>query len=133
MKKFISPVGLTLIFALIFHSCINKKAELSLSENQDHLIMSVLWFQKSAEMRALFIQGYNIASEKLIEAAAIKDKQKPLAVVADIDETVLDNSPFEGWQITSGNSFSDKTWKTWTDMAVAKALPGALDFARAGR
>jgi len=80
-------------------------------------------------MRALFIQGYNIASEKLLKAASVQIKQKPLAVVADIDETILDNSPFEGWQITSGKSFSDDTWKTWTDKAAAKALPGALQFA----
>jgi 5'-nucleotidase (lipoprotein e(P4) family) len=92
--------------------------------------MSVLWFQKSAEMRALFVQGYNIAREKLIEANSVRGADKPLAVVADIDETILDNSPFEGWQITTGNAFSDSTWTRWTDMAVAKALPGALEFAR---
>ncbi len=117
----------TLIVTLISISC-GQKEESSINESQDHLIMSVLWFQKSAEMRALFIQGYNIASEKMIAAASAKGKGKPLAVVADIDETILDNSPFEGWQITSGNSFSDDAWKTWTDLAMAKALPGALDF-----
>jgi len=99
------------------------------ADDQDHLIMSVLWFQKSAEMRALFVQGYNIASEKMVRAVSLHDNDKPMAVVTDIDETILDNSPFEGWQIMTGKAFSDETWKEWTDMASAEPLPGALEFA----
>jgi len=128
MRKHIRIAVFAFIVSLIFSSCA-PKGENSLTENQDHLIMSVLWFQKSAEMRALFIQGFNIASERLLEAKSGEGTGKPLAVVADIDETVLDNSPFEGWQIMTGNSFSDSTWKRWTDMAMATPLPGALEFA----
>ena len=128
MRKLFPVVAFTLFVALISNSCMQKEAKVAVND-QDHLIMSVLWFQKSAEMRALFIQGYNIASEKLIESVSLKGNDKPLAIVTDIDETILDNSPFEGWQITTGKPFSDETWKEWTDMSSALPLPGALKFA----
>jgi 5'-nucleotidase (lipoprotein e(P4) family) len=126
MKKQFALVTVTLL--LISTSCTSPGDESNNGE-QDHLIMSVLWFQRSAEMRALFIQGYNIASERLTEAVAMNESDRPLAVVADIDETILDNSPFEGWQIGSGNGFSEATWKAWTDREEARPLPGALEFA----
>jgi 5'-nucleotidase (lipoprotein e(P4) family) len=117
------------VVILLVSSCSTKSTD-SFTGAQDHLIMSVLWFQKSAEMQALFIQGYNIASEKLRDAVAQNSGTKPLAVVADIDETILDNSPFEGWQIATGKGFTDETWKEWTDRGEAKPLPGALGFAK---
>ena len=110
-------VALSLILS---SSCTRRQAKVW-SGDQDHLIMSVLWFQKSAEMRALFLQGYNIATERLVDAAG-KKGARPLAVVADLDETILDNSPYEVWLINTGNGFSDANWKEWTDRAEAKAL-----------
>jgi 5'-nucleotidase (lipoprotein e(P4) family) len=125
-KQFVLLLSTLLI--IVSFSCSSRKEE-SFKGDQDHLIMSVLWFQRSAEMRALFIQGYNIASERLTEAAMVHTSGKPLALVADIDETILDNSPFEGWQIETGTPFSDATWKMWTDREEAMPLPGALEFA----
>ncbi len=116
------------LLVIISFSCGRGSVE-PVKGDQDHLIMSVLWFQRSAEMRALFIQGYNIASERIAEAVLRGEYDKPLAVVADIDETILDNSPFEGWQIENGTGFSDEAWKMWTDREEARPLPGALEFA----
>jgi 5'-nucleotidase (lipoprotein e(P4) family) len=81
-------------------------------------------------MRALFIQGYNIAGERLSQITSTPGDGRPKAVVADIDETILDNSPFEAWQVQSGSEFTDEAWKDWTDRAEARPLPGALDFAK---
>lgn len=127
MKKHFTLFTATLLM-IIATSCSGIKEE-AYKGDQDHLIMSVLWFQRSAEMRALFIQGYNIASERMTEAALLGSSGKPLAVIADIDETILDNSPFEGWQIVNGKGFSDEAWKLWTDREEARPLPGALEFA----
>jgi len=120
---------LTLFSGLIFTSCF-KKEEVVNEENQDHMILSVLWFQRSSEMRALFIQGYNIASERVINAVRQPGTGRPMAVVTDLDEAMLDNSPYQGWQLESGEPFTDETWKGWTDMEEAKPLPGALEFTR---
>jgi 5'-nucleotidase (lipoprotein e(P4) family) len=57
----------------------------------------------------------------------LKTQNKPLAVVVDIDETMLDNSPFETALIDSAGNLSK--WHNWTSKASARALPGALEFA----
>jgi 5'-nucleotidase (lipoprotein e(P4) family) len=60
-----------------------------------------------------------------------EDEQKrPMAVIVDIDETVLDNSPYQITAVKNGRTFDQNEWKAWTDMASAKASPGALEFLR---
>ena len=54
----------------------------------------------------------------------------PLAVIADVDETLLDNSPFEGWMLRSGRQFNAADWTAWVDAAEALPLAGAVEFAR---
>ncbi len=90
--------------------------------------MSVAWYQHSAEMAALYYQGFNIAQQRLNEAINANKHTKPLAVVVDIDETMLDNSPFEAMLITNADDL--KGWYNWTAKATAKALPGSLAFAK---
>lgn len=96
-------------------------------KSEDRLLASVSWYQNSAEMVALYYQGFNIAHQRLATAIKAHKTGKPLAVVVDIDETMLDNSPYESVLINKGDD--SKGWKSWTDKAAAKALPGALDFA----
>lgn len=95
---------------------------------QEHLVMSVLWYQKSAEMKALYYQSYNMAKialdNQLKKCTAIDKK----AVILDIDETVLDNSPYQAMMIEKGVAYSPKTWKEWTKTANAKPTPGVIDF-----
>jgi len=94
----------------------------------DKLLMATLWFQKSAEMRAIYYQTYNFAKSIIENKLPYSDSLKPKAVVVDIDETVLDNSTFEAHCITDNVSYSPKEWTAWVNKASAKALPGALDF-----
>jgi len=94
----------------------------------DKLLMATLWFQKSAEMRAIYYQTYNFAKSIIENKLSNSSNLKPKAVVVDIDETVLDNSPFEAHCITNHVSYSPKEWAAWVNKASAKALPGALDF-----
>lgn len=92
------------------------------------LVTSVLWYQKSAEMVAAYLQAYKYA-EMLVDSKLKTIRSRlPLAVVLDIDETVLDNSPYEAQLIEKGKTYESATWKIWTDEARAKALPGALEF-----
>jgi 5'-nucleotidase (lipoprotein e(P4) family) len=55
---------------------------------------------------------------------------KPAAVVIDIDETLLDNSPFQGWQVLEKKSFNNNDWFRWVELARARPLPGAVEFTR---
>lgn len=117
------------LFLSLFVSCRNKSAdEKPLVDNQDHLLLSVLWFQSSAEMKALFYQGYNIAEKSLNEKLKKTKSKRKKAVILDIDETVLDNSPVEALQVINNTPFSDSLWLAWVKKVSADALPGSLEF-----
>jgi 5'-nucleotidase (lipoprotein e(P4) family) len=105
----------------------NPNEELSANE---HLILATDWFQKSAEMRACYYQAYQLAKLKVNEHVAAHTGTKPMAVIFDIDETLLDNSPYEVHLIKTGTHYTRENWKEWTQKAQAKALPGALDFTK---
>jgi 5'-nucleotidase (lipoprotein e(P4) family) len=101
----------------------------------EHLVMATNWFQTSAENKALQIQTYNTAKEELAESLGkkyakekrTKKKGKPAAVILDIDETILDNSPHTAWTIKN-NSPYPAGWDEWIHMAKAELIPGAKDF-----
>lgn len=90
-------------------------------------MMSTNWFQTSGEAKALYLQAYNIATEKL-KITLKKPTKKPYSIVLDLDETVLDNSAYSAENIKNGKNWSQKTWDEWVNMAEATALPGAKEF-----
>ena len=97
------------------------------SIKQGHLLQATSWYQQSAEMEAIYYQSFNWA-KKLLELKVLEPGNKPLAVVLDIDETILDNSPQTAQQIIDGEPFSDLFWDEWCSLASAESLPGAVDF-----
>ena len=97
------------------------------SNNQEHLLQSLTWYQQSAEMKAIYIQSFNWAGLVLMEKLE-QESELPMAVVLDIDETVLDNSPQTAQQLIDGVPFSDEMWDEWCTLARAEALPGVLEF-----
>ena len=110
---------------------------------------AVAWMQTSVEYRALSEQTYRAATEQLDKA--LKEKHwdalvpeergftlddrraaglKP-AVVLDVDETVLDNSPYQARLIRDDADYDEVTWAQWVAEKKAKPLPGVVDFAKA--
>lgn len=100
----------------------------STSSGPDDHTLAVIWFQQAAEARALYYQAFNIAGDRLAEAIANKSPDDRLAVIVDIDETVLDNSPYQAYLIKHDRSYTPASWKDWTDQSAAGALPGAQQF-----
>lgn len=110
----------------------------------DDNLNAVAWMQASVEFRATALQAYRAAITRLDEALA--DPQwdalvpaeranpatglKP-AVILDIDETVLDNSPYQARLIRDGLQYDSATWAAWVAEQQAKPVPGVLEFARA--
>lgn len=119
-----------LVFALILGACSNSNTSLTqVDEKQnDYLTMSTLWYQRASECRALYYQAFNFAKHSLVANLADSKNDKPKAVVVDIDETVLDNSPFEAYSVRTGKPYSKELWHEWTGKAAAQATPGALAF-----
>ena len=89
---------------------------------------AVLWQQGSGEYRALAFQAYNYARLSLKEALWEQANSRPNCVIVDVDETVLDNSAFQGQQIKKGISYDPVDWTKWTSLAAADTVPGALSF-----
>lgn len=105
------------------------------------LLFAVLWTQTAAEYQALTRQVFSSAERALDEAlerpsqtAATEQSgafaSLPPAVILDIDETVLDNSPYEARLIREGGSFDLESWADWVSEASAEPVPGAVEFAR---
>ena len=59
------------------------------------------------------------------------DPREPLAVIVDVDETMLDNTAYQARLVRDGiDAFDDVTWAAWVEERKATALPGAVEFAR---
>ena len=102
----------------------------------DAMLLSTLYVQRSAEYQALCLQSYRGAAlqlPSLLDSVRRNNGpadllQRPAAVVLDLDETVLDNSSYAGWQIRHGSAYSSPSWQAWVDKAEAGAVPGVRDY-----
>lgn len=112
----------------------------------DDNLNAVLWMQHSAEYRAVSETIYRAAGDKLDDAldtspqdALVPEerenasilREKPPAVIMDVDETVLDNSPYQARLVREGHEYNSGTWDAWVLEKQAQALPGVVDFAKA--
>lgn len=113
-------------------ACFQSKKTTSLQQNinvEDHQIFAVLFQQHAAEYRALCYQAFNCARIVLASEIVTHKGAKPLAVISDIDETLLDNSPELADRIIRNIPYSHEHWLKWTmHEKRAKALPGAVEF-----
>jgi 5'-nucleotidase (lipoprotein e(P4) family) len=91
----------------------------------------VLWQQEAAEYRALCYQAFNIASVRLNEIPKKKYKQEQLALITDLDETILDNSYSEAQLIKEDKDYDNQNWKDWVNRSAATSVPGAVEFLQA--
>ncbi|HEX2167782.1 MAG TPA: HAD family acid phosphatase [Longimicrobiales bacterium] len=92
----------------------------------------VHWVRTAAEHRAIFLQTYRTATDRLRDFA---EGRQPgtWAVILDADETVLDNSEYQRRLAVRGESFDPETWNDWVREGVADSLPGAAGFIRTVR
>lgn len=91
-------------------------------------VNSVIWQQHSGEYKALCYQAFYIAKLSLNDILHTNKDSMPLAIVTDIDETILDNSPDAAHSILNNHGYTDTSWKKWVDLAIAEAMPGAKEF-----
>lgn len=132
-KKILSLLAVA-ITAISMTGCSNlySKSEDKVTLTYDELVarenmMATNWYQTSGEARALYLQGYNVATQRLKEYLKTPHT-KPYSIVLDLDETVLDNSPYQAENIILGRGYDSKSWDEWVNMKKAKAVPGAKEF-----
>ncbi len=125
MKKLLA---LSMVLFLLYgcgDQCCNSGQSVPIRE---HSVQSVNWQQLSAEYRALAYQAYNIAKSRLDEILESKKKSDKLAVITDIDETVIDNSPYNARLIKEDKEYDREGWIKWGKEKKAGAAPGAVEF-----
>jgi len=104
---------------------VTEKAEAVYSgKNQ---LTAAVWYQNSAENKAIYLQTYKLAESALIESMKGKHT-KPVALITDLDETAVDNSPFNARLAKTGELYTKELWSKWVSAGKAKALPGAVEF-----
>lgn len=134
-RSFQNLFPLSILFlGLLFTSCSSS------STLQHPTTSATLWAQNAAEYEALTTSVYNTALSNL--GMAIEDsywtaysnqedqemRDLPPAVILDVDETVLDNSPFQARMIKQKSSFDLEQWNDWVMEAKANPIPGAVEF-----
>jgi len=139
-KKYLLTFGLVLssvvstYFITISTAQQTMQSQTQTADNE-YQIGAILFMQKAAEYRALCFQAFYWGKRTLDDDEKAKKKlpkaqrKLPRAVVVDIDETMLDNSPAQAFGAKNRLPFDLKRWYAWGDMRKAKAIPGAVDFA----
>lgn len=135
--------------ALVLSACVTPKhaaaPEPSGASTRTHEnLNATLWMQTAVEYRASALQAYHAA--RIALDAALVDRNEtaaveqtgdvgslPPAVILDLDETVLDNSPFEARLIVDSRPgkpavYSDPAWRAWMNEQKQRAIPGAVEF-----
>jgi 5'-nucleotidase (lipoprotein e(P4) family) len=117
------PLSIAAMFVLL----VSFTADQPFISGNDHLTMAVLYHQQAPEYAALCYQTYNLATTRMQQIVRKKGSAEGLAVVMDLDETVLDNSPYEAKCITDNTVYPEQ-WKEWCLAGKAEAVPGAVEF-----
>ncbi len=102
-------------------------------------LYAILWMQNSAEYQAVARQAYAAAAYQIDKALADTSStvlddttgnsalKKP-AVILDVDETVLRNTPYGAWTIRNQKSWNQQDWWEWCQLEAAEAVPGVVDY-----
>ena len=90
---------------------------------------AVVWMQTSAEYAAVTTSIYAAAREALEKIAeAEPGRTRQMAIVLDVDETVLDNGRYQGQLVLDDSGYDSETWDDWIALRTASAVPGVVEF-----
>ncbi|MEZ5428145.1 MAG: 5'-nucleotidase, lipoprotein e(P4) family [Pyrinomonadaceae bacterium] len=140
-KNFILSASLVIVSVVTTYfvsnsTVITNAQQTAPAVDNEYQVAAILFQQKAAEYRALTYQAFNIAKMQLdadFDKKSLKklpkaERKKPRAVVVDVDETVLDNSPHQAFLVKQHLPFMMDSWLKWGEMRRAKPIPGAVDF-----
>lgn len=107
----------------------------------DDRLNATLWYQRGLERDLVYRTVYRAAAQRLDAALAdptwdalpksdrvVDARGLAPAIIVDVDETVLDNSPSQARLIRAGKDFEPTGWDEWVAERKAKPLAGAVEF-----
>ena len=120
--------------ALLFTATFNLLSQL-LTANEytqkdlnEEIVIAANWQHYSAEYDALLYQTFNMARQNLPEAIKKAPKGKKLAIVTDIDDTLVDGATyFTSLRGTNDERTAERSIHWWSSQPTF-ALPGTLRF-----
>jgi len=89
--------------------------------------LEIDWVRDSAEFRAILIQTYRLAGERLEELTAGREPGT-WAVALDADETLISNLRYQEEIAAAGEPYSSPSFGAWVARREATPLPGVLAF-----
>lgn len=111
----------------LLSACSSAESESAVGGTTD-LVLATLFVNASAEYDAACRTVYAAATAALEARMAARGADaRPAAVVLDVDETVLDNSPYEVRLVQDGTGYPTG-WDEWCNEASAELVPGVGDF-----
>jgi len=124
-----------LVLCTVLAGCTKSKTESAAHE----MLNAALWRQSSAEYPAIARQTYRLARVNLDQAladpqwtAALEQTgdatDLPPAIIADLDETILDDTSYEVRIIRWLGSYTPESFADWCRDENAPAIPGAREF-----
>jgi 5'-nucleotidase (lipoprotein e(P4) family) len=129
LTTFMKKICLSL--ALLATGCVSSKnVQVQNSSNTftaNGKLYASFFQQSAAEYQALCWQAFNTARMRL-DLILQEPHTKPLAIVTDIDETLIDNSPYAVQQSLKGLDYEQPSWEQWTAKASGDTLAGAKTF-----
>ena len=113
----------------------------------EYMVSAAAW-QMSAEAHALMMQGFHLAQSNVEDLVAMADsnqngyhwvetegqpklffEEKQVAVVCDIDDTLVDGVHYTANIIGQNGEWTNKAFTDFVQSAGCTALPGAVEFA----
>jgi 5'-nucleotidase (lipoprotein e(P4) family) len=95
------------------------------SNDYSSLPNDIRWVRQSGEYKELCKQVFQQAWYQVKKQADLGGK---LAVVVDLDETILDNSLYQVDRWGKGLGFTQESWSEWVNQKEAGLVPGAKVF-----
>lgn len=98
--------------------------------NKNPLLWAVAWSATAAEFGALCYQAFNLATLRVTQALERNNNLgKPLAIITDVDNTIIHAASYWGYLINNGvDFFDDAIWDRWIPKNLITPVPGASDF-----
>ncbi|MGL4343500.1 MAG: HAD family acid phosphatase [Metamycoplasmataceae bacterium] len=144
-------LGTPLIISTMVISCSkNEILDKEEMKNDDSALLSNLWNSVSAEKDSMSIMTYNLANEtynriknqeiiektaklwdeknKTISVKNINENKSIPVVFMDLDETVINNFPYNNSLIMENKNFESSTWTKWINSEKATEIKGSIEF-----
>lgn len=141
MQRMLTCLGVMLLAGCAANAPRAPQVAVAMGPGPDDNLNAVAWAQTSIVHDMIYREVYRHATEVLDKALADPSwdaltpqdrhgdaSHLPPAVVLDVDETVLDNSPYQARLIRDHAQYNGTTWADWVREKAARALPGAVAF-----